>query len=140
LKKSVNIDNFPCEFINHIFLPHAIENREKSLDNFCNIIYPDVFIDKIKNRNEFLFFLTLIGKSLINQIYGHSITLKWWDDFWFKESLSIFLAYELNYKISQFDIQAKKEIIDVKYFLLIKFFYNKIYFIKNFRLLLKSKN
>jgi len=63
-KKSVNIDYFPCEFINHIFLPHAIEMREKSLDNFSNIIYPDVFIDKIKNRNEFLFFLTLIGKSL----------------------------------------------------------------------------
>ncbi len=113
MKNYIYTEKFPCEFINHIFLPHAIEMREKSLDNFSNIIYPDVFIDKMKNRNEFLFFLTLIGKSLINQIYGHSITLRWWDDFWFKESLSIFLAYELNYKISEFDIQAKKDIIDV---------------------------
>jgi len=56
-------------------------------------------------------------KNRINQIYGHNITLKWWDDFWFKESLSIYLAYELNYKISQLDVQdkiEKKEIISVQ--------------------------
>jgi len=55
-------------------------------------------------------------KYRINQIFGHNISLKWWDDFWFKESLSIFLAYELNYKISQFDLPSKKEIINVKSF------------------------
>lgn len=62
-KKKLDIDYFPCEFINHIFLPH-LDNVDKSLDNFCNIIYPDYFLDKIKNRTNFLFFLTLISKSM----------------------------------------------------------------------------
>ena len=62
-KKKLDIDYFPCEFINHIFLPH-LEKTEKSLDNHCNIIYPDYFLDTLKNRTNFLFFLTLLSKSL----------------------------------------------------------------------------
>jgi len=63
LKFKVN-DCFPCEFINHIFLPHTAEMKEKSLDYFSNIVYHEGFIDKLRNRNEFLFFLTLVSKSL----------------------------------------------------------------------------
>ena len=62
-KKKLDIDYFPCEFINHIFLPN-LDNVDKSLDNFGNVIYPDCFLDKIKNRSNFLFLLTLISKSM----------------------------------------------------------------------------
>ena len=62
-KKKLDLDYFPCEFLNHIFLPH-LDNVDKSLDNFSNIIYPDYFLDKIKNRSNFLFLLTLISKSM----------------------------------------------------------------------------
>lgn len=62
-KRQLDIDYFPCEFINHIFLPH-LDEADKSLDNYCNIVYPDYFLDKIKNRTNYLFFLILLGKSL----------------------------------------------------------------------------
>lgn len=63
-KKTFNCVNFENEFINHVFLPHSIEMREKSLDGLHTFIYSDIFIDKIKNRNELIFFLTLIGKNM----------------------------------------------------------------------------
>jgi aminopeptidase N len=52
----------------------------------------------------------------VNQYIGHNVSLKTWDDFWFKESLAIYLAYELNSQISQLpieDMKIKGEIIDV---------------------------
>jgi len=60
------------------------------------------------------FYLFLIFS--VNQYIGHNISLKSWEDFWFKESLAIYLAYEFNSQISQLpieDLKIKGEVDDV---------------------------
>lgn len=57
----------------------------------------------------------------INQYIGHSVSIKTWEDFWFKESISIYLAYELNNQISHLPVEELKnkgEIIDVKFYII----------------------
>jgi hypothetical protein len=55
----------------------------------------------------------------INQYIGHNISLKSSHDFWFKESLAIYLAYEINSQLFNLPIEEfkiKNDLIKVKFY------------------------